>query len=173
MSQCTVDECLRPLLARGLCEMHYGRWRRGTGVGPAVLLRTPGDPDATEKACTSCGVVKPLTDFYAEKRNANGRMSQCKACVGAKVKSSRLLRKYGLTEADWQAMAKAQRGRCGCCGEIPASLVVDHCHRGGQVRALLCDRCNRLLGVVDDDQALLQKAIRFLRRHQNESPQED
>ncbi|MBM0275328.1 endonuclease VII domain-containing protein [Micromonospora tarensis] len=167
MSHCSVDECSRPTLARGLCQLHYARWHRGSDVGPAKLLRTPGDPNATEKACTSCEVVKPLRDFFNDRRNATGKMSQCKACMGAKIKGSRRLRLYGLPPEQYEEMERAHKGRCGCCGEASPKLVVDHCHRSGKVRALLCDRCNRLLGVADDDLALLKKAIRFLRRHQD------
>lgn len=149
--------------------MHYARWYRGADVGPAKLLRTPGDPDATEKACTICGEVKPLGDFYIDKRNATGRMSSCRACFNKRDAEAKVLRKYGLTAKQRGALADAQEHRCAICREDRV-LVVDHCHRSGKVRALLCDRCNRLLGVADDQIELLEAAIRFLEAHRPGGP---
>lgn len=66
-----------------------------------------------------------------------------------------------------------QGGVCAIC-EMPetrvlfgktVSLAVDHCHRSGIVRQLLCTRCNLLLGNVDDDQALLEAAANYLVKH--------
>jgi hypothetical protein len=80
-------------------------------------------------------------------------------------KDGRRQRLYGLSRTDYEALGKAQRERCPICKRA-TKLVVDHCHRSGKVRALLCDRCNRLLGVAGDDVALLQASIRFLKKHQ-------
>ena len=86
---------------------------------------------------------------------------------------SMLKTKYGLTEQDYSVMLKAQGGLCAICGrketalrsgkQIP--LSVDHDHKTNQVRELLCIRCNALLGTVNDDSALLLKAIAYLRKH--------
>lgn len=42
---------------------------------------------------------------------------------------------------------------------------MDHNHKTGQVRGLLCDRCNLTIGALEDDAALLQKAIDYVVRH--------
>lgn len=144
--------------------MHYARWYRGAEVGPAKLLRVPGDPTATEKRCTICGQIKPLDQFYADKRNATGRMSSCRECFNKRDAERKVFQKYGLTPEQRSAMAEAQDHRCPICREARV-LVVDHCHKSGKVRALLCDRCNRLLGVADDQIDLLKSAIQFLKAH--------
>jgi hypothetical protein len=64
-----------------------------------------------------------------------------------------------------------QSGRCALCGEpfderehfLKAS--VDHDHETDEVRSLLHKRCNLLLGVVDDDPAIFEKAIEYLKKH--------
>lgn len=59
--------------------------------------------------------------------------------------------KYGLTVADYERMFAEQGGRCAICGtESPGAhkkhFAVDHCHKTGRVRGLLCSPCNTNLG---------------------------
>ena len=154
------------MLARGWCATHYQRWRTTGDPGGAALLRTPGDPDATEKRCTACGVTKPLDGFYAYPQNLDGRQSQCKPCMIDRQRTGRRRRLYGVDAEHYDRLLAESAEGCPICHEKADRMVIDHCHRSGKVRALLCDRCNRLLGVADDDVALLQAAIRFLRKHQ-------
>lgn len=72
---------------------------------------------------------------------------------------------YRLTLDDWDAMVLAQEGRCAICNEPMLRPNVDHCHTGGQVRALLCSPCNTGLGSFRDDPERLAAAITYLRAH--------
>lgn len=71
---------------------------------------------------------------------------------------------YGLTVERYQQMLDAQSGVCAICGSAPAGkrLAVDHCHKTGRVRGLLCDMCNHGLGRLQDDTEILRKAITYL-----------
>ncbi|MEU3476467.1 endonuclease VII domain-containing protein [Rhodococcus sp. NPDC006774] len=124
----------------------------------------PGDPTSTKKACKNCKIVKPLDEFPNTPRTRDKRESWCKECHKPGQRNRTLLRKYGITADQYDGMVVAQDGKCAACNET-AKLVVDHCHKSGKVRALLCDRCNRLLGVADDRIELLQAAIAFLGVH--------
>lgn len=135
--------------------------------GGVALLRTPGKPGTTEKPCTICGEAKPVSEFYTEKRNRDGYGSHCKPCYEQRQRPGRIKRKYGITVDEYDALMSKQVGRCPICKQA-TDLVIDHCHRSGKVRALLCDRCNRLLGVADDDIQLLRSAIAFLNQHSQE-----
>ncbi len=69
----------------------------------------------------------------------------------AKHARHQLLKKYGLTFADYTALLAHQKGGCAICGRkrLDATgrrLAIDHCHRTSVVRGLLCSRCNRALG---------------------------
>lgn len=82
------------------------------------------------------------------------------------------LRQYGLTVETYEALVLAQSGLCAICqhpergidartGE-PRRLAVDHDHRTGRVRGLLCLRCNQAIGQFADDPAVLHRAILYL-----------
>jgi hypothetical protein len=80
----------------------------------------------------------------------------------------RAWKKYGLdlTIAQYNKMLIEQEGRCSICGGNRAKrkLAVDHDHKTGKIRGLICGVCNTLLGMADDDTELLQSAIEYLRR---------
>jgi hypothetical protein len=80
-----------------------------------------------------------------------------------------LKREYGLTKEDYLEMLKFQNGVCAiCCNpEKKKRLAVDHCHNTGKIRGLLCTRCNTSIGRFNDDVELLQKAIDYLKTHDN------
>lgn len=76
------------------------------------------------------------------------------------------LKQYGITEQDWQRMYDEQNGVCAICGkhQVYRRLSVDHCHKTGKVRGLLCVRCNRALGYVFDSPNILRNAANYLER---------
>lgn len=77
---------------------------------------------------------------------------------------------YGITHADYERMLEEQGGGCAICGSPTprrkgrGHLSVDHCHKTGVVRGVLCDPCNNGLGRFQDDPNLLRKAIEYLER---------
>ncbi|SRR6266487_1111537 len=76
--------------------------------------------------------------------------------------------RYGITPQQYEAMFVNQMGVCAICGEAPGEgkhLCIDHCHKTGQVRGLLCAPCNFLLGNAQDKIAVLKNAIRYLQRN--------
>lgn len=86
----------------------------------------------------------------------------------AAMRRADLRRKYGITPEDYDLMLLLQGKKCGLCrGLNPAKaprLVVDHDHRTGMARELLCDRCNHLLGNANESEEILQAAIKYVRR---------
>lgn len=77
------------------------------------------------------------------------------------------LKKYGLTTESYDEMLKAQNGICLICHRHPRKyrLVVDHDHKTGKVRGLLCSRCNWGLGKFFECSEWLQRAADYLRSH--------
>lgn len=69
---------------------------------------------------------------------------------------------------------RSRPDRCECCGRPPGkkALHYDHSHQKGHFRGWLCKSCNIVLGLVDDDPAILRKLIAYLERNRvNTSPQ--
>lgn len=76
------------------------------------------------------------------------------------------LKKYGITTADFKAMMDSQGGRCKICDTTEQGFpMVDHCHKSGKVRGLLCMQCNQGIGKMRDSESLLLSAIEYLRKH--------
>jgi hypothetical protein len=78
-----------------------------------------------------------------------------------------LKRKYGVSLADYNSMLDGQNNGCAICDK-PASdekhgvLHVDHCHKTGKVRGLLCNNCNQVLGRAHDNPETLCRAATYL-----------
>lgn len=83
----------------------------------------------------------------------------------------RLKKVFGITIEDYNNMFEAQSGVCAICGK-PGNprknhgrLFVDHNHKNGTVRGLLCHHCNTALGMANDDVDTLHAMIAYLKRH--------
>lgn len=72
-----------------------------------------------------------------------------------------LEKKYGLTIEQYEDMVEAQEGRCGICNGKPKVLHVDHCHSTGEVRGLLCFKCNAGIGLLGEEN--IDSALKYLR----------
>lgn len=74
--------------------------------------------------------------------------------------------KYNLSAEEYYHMFEEQGNRCAICersfDDVPA--FVDHDHKTGKVRGLLCPKCNTLLGMVNDNPDILRKAIMYLEK---------
>lgn len=96
-----------------------------------------------------------------------------RATNGHAHRESDLLSKYGLTLPQLTQMAEGQNHKCAICGRpetelrdgLVRHLAVDHDHATGEVRQLLCQSCNKMLGYAKDDPTLLMKAIAYLAKH--------
>lgn len=85
------------------------------------------------------------------------------------VRKCRLKREYGLTPEDYERMLEDQNGVCAICLKTDVvtgrRLAVDHCHKTGVVRGLLCSQCNTAIGRFEDDTEVIERAIAYLNKH--------
>ncbi len=77
---------------------------------------------------------------------------------------------YRLRPAQIEEMRQVQGGRCAICPRMldqsrRSGEHVDHCHKTGKVRGLLCHHCNNILGKANDDVEILRSAIAYLEKH--------
>lgn len=144
-------------------------------LGPPRNRVKPRDLVVPEdhKWCPNCDTVKSLDEFPRNKREPSGYMSYCRPCFAEATYKSRaknhgstrnyhLIRRYGITEDDFDEMFAAQGGVCAICREAKAEHV-DHDHATGKVRGLLCFNCNGALGQFRDRTDLMIRAVGYLR----------
>ena len=127
------------------------------------------------KTCTKCLTPKPLQDFHKNTKTRDGRSSWCKQCANGprpEYRAARygheVRRQYGIDLADYEQMLAMQSGVCAIChlpNSRPIRLAVDHDHHTGAVRALLCDPCNRAIGLMKDSPDRLPAAAAYLDLH--------
>lgn len=89
-----------------------------------------------------------------------------KAAIDRATKARRRIEQYGITVPHWHAMHDKQGGKCAVCRKPPRpgkKLCVDHNHKTGAVRGLLCKRCNTALGFFYDEPLLMELAADYLR----------
>lgn len=74
---------------------------------------------------------------------------------------------YGITFEHYSEILKKQDNKCAiCCGTSgKRSLSVDHDHKTGKIRGLLCDNCNHGIGKFQDNIELLEEVIKYLKRN--------
>lgn len=83
------------------------------------------------------------------------------------IREALLKTKYNLSLEDYDRMLDDQDGRCAICLKPPEPdrhLCVDHDHETGENRGLLCDICNRGVGIFRDDPEALRRAADYLER---------
>ncbi len=137
-----------------------------------------------KKVCSICNLEKSTKEFSKQNDHKDGLRSCCNLCNkicrsdlwvdGKKYYHEHkkdyykynLKNRYGITLEQYDEMFEEQDGNCAICGlpELMKRLSVDHNHNTGEVRGLLCAKCNRFLGFANDDTKLLQNAIEYLGR---------
>lgn len=141
------------------------------------------------KICNDCKEIEFVDSFCKDKNKKDGLNSICKDCSkkrfekyqqtenGKKIIKAHnlsprkrdwyLKTKYNITLEQYDEMFEKQNGNCAICGlpELMKRLSVDHDHETGEVRGLLCQSCNGLLGLAKDNQEILFDSINYLDKY--------
>jgi recombination endonuclease VII len=155
---CAVDSCSNDANCRGWCKMHYSRWRiNGDPLKVKKPHKVPVNADGTI-TCLMCRADRFESEYPRDKAGRLNR-SQCRDCRN----DTRRISNYGLRRGEYAELVDRQGGLCALCFRTPDHtsknvLVVDHCHRTGINRQLLCGYCNSGLGYFQDDPDRLHAA---------------
>ena len=139
------------------------------------------------KCCSVCKVLLSLDKYHKSKSTKDGYSYRCKNCdyqARIKYRTERKLqyqtvtrkeyrkRVYGLSDDSFNTLWKKQKGKCPICDKtltdalgnkhLPSKAVIDHCHKTGKIRGILCTMCNKGLGLLGDNINGLKKAVQYL-----------
>ena len=154
-------------------QSRYGQ--PGPRCEPALSKPSPHRPSYRCKGCNSqvsnaWHRKNAQNDEYREaknKRQAEWRAANKGEKLTRANKRYSLRQLYGITIEQYEAMLAAQNRRCAICPqplEGRRAAHVDHDHKTGRIRGILCTSCNNGLGRFRDDPALLRRAARYLER---------
>ncbi len=133
------------------------------------------------RVCARCKIEQPFSEFNKDSKKKHGIRYNCKECERARMI------KYDASEAGVQRMRVGRwklqginitfdeyadryarlGGKCEICGDFKESLCVDHNHKTGEIRGLLCKPCNIGLSALKENDSVLESAISYLRSNQN------
>jgi hypothetical protein len=130
-----------------------------------LTRRRTGEP----VTCSRCGLLKGAGEFYEGKRQC----VECRNRYQREVVNPR--GRYGITAQEADAILYHQGGTCLICGDGPlvrwppawrkgGTAVIDHDHETGEIRGVLCGRCNVALGWFRHDPKRLRAAAEYLER---------
>lgn len=141
------------------------------------------------KTCTKCKQEKHLDEFSPDNRRHLGKASQCKKCNASYcrkrhntnkelARNYKLMTIFNISLQEYNLLLNKQNKVCAIClkNEITVdnrtnkvkNLAVDHCHKTGKVRGLLCANCNIGLGKFKEDFKNLNSAIEYLKGSLND-----
>lgn len=116
------------------------------------------NPEKVEESAQKLRLRRETDPAWREEQNIKAR--------GRAQRYVQVKHFYGLSAEQYDAMVKAQNHVCPICLKKDIrTLHIDHCHKTGKVRALICGRCNPGLGNFNDDPALLRRAAEYLEKY--------
>lgn len=122
------------------------------------------------KQCTRCSVTKPIEEFHKNSSGKYGRSQKCAPCARLSTKeyvkanyNKVYASKYKTTETEISRVLS--KTNCEICKQDLRSIkrVIDHNHSTNTIRGLLCDNCNKAIGLFRDSPAILENAIKYLK----------
>lgn len=125
-----------------------------------------------QSACKKC--QRAYTDKWLKKNREKERerarlyYKNNYARLRVTYERSRVIRKYGITPDQITSMKIAQNNLCVICQSRPC-VAVDHDHISGSVRAILCQQCNTVLGLMEENTTMLFRAIAYLKIYSDEN----
>ena len=151
-----------------------------------AIRNPPKEPDPEGfKTCTKCGELKQISEFNPRYDGTDKVYPSCRLCQqikqteyqkakraadpegeAKKQREAQIKYKYGITPDQYEEIFESQDYKCAICGTEECasgkSFSIDHDHKTGEVRGILCMDCNVSLGKLKDDPELFRKAAEYL-----------
>lgn len=138
--------------------------------------KAPRTPDKLQYNCIPCAKSLAKKSYEGNRQKVIDRSARWRANNPEKVQEigyrARLKKSFGMTLEEYNEIFESQNGKCLICESTGRGgrskryqLFVDHCHKTGKVRGLLCMKCNSAIGYFDEDIARMKSAISYLERN--------
>lgn len=150
------------------CENEYRKnWRRNRYSNSIPLYERENLIKEDKNRCIRCNLVKPLSQFRKSSHVNTGYLNTCKSCLSISQRASVIVRLYGITINEYETLLQEQNNKCVVChiDLLNTKQCIDHDHTTGKVRGILCDSCNRGLGLLKDDPKILIRGARYIKAH--------
>lgn len=192
MSECVVPICDRPVQIKfvQMCSAHYQQQRDGRPITVPRVSSLVRDGQG-RKRCRMCRGWFPENSFGANGRSLDGLATYCLTCIRAKQRATleqqrdrSRLRRFNMSREQFDALLASQGGVCAICqSDSPGTKhhwCVDHDHRccpergqscGECVRGILCTACNKAIGLLRDEPAVIARALDYLDRRLSIEPE--
>lgn len=124
--------------------------------------------------CKPC-MAKWQKEYYSEENKKKRLERQSSPKYQLYIRQYRLKKYYNISLDDYDLMLKDQNNKCAICLGNPKGspsnkyFAVDHCHKTGKIRQLLCGTCNTILGSVNENIDILKSMISYIEKHNVES----
>lgn len=143
------------------------------------FFRQPRGKNGRRANCKACDASRHVSYVAANRDKVNAKRRQSQAAPEVRARLAQRQREkrrqdperfrdhdrkklYGISRAEWERLLQEQGGRCAVCFR-EAPLAVDHCHKTGKVRGLLCRSCNCAIGLFHEDTERMAQAVTYLR----------
>lgn len=149
--------------ARGMCKQCYTKYKnsiRFLSVGRKKRTPECGHPERRHVGHGKCPAC------YAKwKRETDPKYGKEQRRIDERR------RKYGISESEFRSLIKKQHGLCALCHSMlddgGPKTHVDHCHKTGIIRGLLCFTCNKALGMLGDGDTGIGRALCYVKRRRD------
>ncbi len=118
-----------------------------------------------EKCCAKCKLSKSYENFRRSKKDFDGYTCYCIQCLNLNCKERYFRIAWGLTLEELEELKSKQNYCCAICKKKPKKLHIDHNHKTGLVRELLCGECNRAIGYLYDNIEIANNLTQYLKKH--------
>ena len=128
-------------------------------------LKSPELMSKSTYYCKDCDSARTKEWYLNNKNRACKKSREWHANNKDRVADKRLKRRFGISLKQYNELNKKQQGLCAICSKECFSgnkLAVDHCHRTGEVRGLLCRKCNQGLGLLGDTLESIKITLEYL-----------
>lgn len=181
--ECHITSCHNRIYTGGyVCTTHRYRFKKyksydlPTHIGEPSTLNVEKPPEWAAGKCQIHGYLRD-NQMYRSHTKGKYKTKGCRRCV----LDRNIKKNYGLKGGidEYERLAKDQNHRCSICKQQNISvtndrsqkrkLSIDHCHKTGKFRGIICTHCNSGLGYFRDNIDFLQSAIEYLKNNESSS----